>query len=82
MGPGNNRFFPLHFYTFFCLTIHFLYGKTDKIINTNIDTFLASFFTIFLNCNPQSSALKNRRFAARSPRFLTHVQHASHFLIM
>ena len=70
-GPGNYRFFPLHFLPIFCFTVHFLRGKND--INIHKYKFLALFFTLFigLNGNPLSSAPKNRRFAVRSIRFLT-----------
>ena len=74
MGPGNYGFFPLHFLPiFFGLTIHYLYRKNDINIDKNRYAFLASFCTLIINCNPRGSAPMNRRFAARSIRFLTHV---------
>ena len=73
MGPGNYEFFPVTFYPSLGLAIHFLEGKNDIDIDKNRYNFLGSFCTLFISLNPRCSDPKNRRFAVRLIRFLTHV---------
>ena len=58
----------------------FTFLKDYINIYKNRYNFLASFFTLFINCNPRSSAPMNRRFPVRFIRFLAHV-HSSYYIM-